>query len=382
MTLVSGAALSALMLAAITWAFVSLSWTHRGGLGDPDIGINFSCNQAEYLLLESPGGPFVDDARPGRARWCAEVLHTILVETGARHVRLSVEWSQVEPADGQFDYTLIDALLETAARDGADVLLSVGMKGQRHPEYYIPGWLLGQIRLDDGSDIAKDTLLRSRTLAMVSAVVAHVAASPALEGWLAENEPYHASPRAHDWRLGRDFVREEVAAIHAADPLRRPVAINHAERLTFDRRWRWALQDGDAVATSIYPFRNEELLGHAFVIDILNIGPLMPNYAARADETHDRGKPYWITELQAEPWANPDVRLVSPDHPADDLTPAHFRRNVDYARRSGADRVYLWGAEWWLMQREKYGDRSWLALAREAIRGPVAAQEPDGRRAP
>jgi hypothetical protein len=169
------------------------------------------------------------------------------------------------------------------------------------------------------------------------------------------------------WYLGREFVEEEVAAIRASDPLHRPVAINHAERLVFDRRWKWPLEDADIVATSIYPFRNYELFGRRFVINILDIGPLMPNYAARARETRAAGKAFWITEMQAEPWADPDIRAVSPANPARDMTPAHLSANVDYARRSGASRVYLWGAEWWLMQADRFGDASWLERAQQAI---------------
>jgi hypothetical protein len=54
-----------------------------------------------------------------------------------------------------------------------------------------------------------------------------------------------------------------------------------------------------------------------------------------------------------------------------DVTPAHFRDDIDYARRTGADRVYLWGAEWWLFMREKYGDETWMALGRAALGGEI-----------
>jgi hypothetical protein len=42
-------------------------------------------------------------------------------------------------------------------------------------------------------------------------------------------------------------------------------------------------------------------------------------------------------------------------------------KNVEYARRTGATRIYLWGAEWWLYQLERFGDGRWL----EAVRGVV-----------
>jgi Beta-galactosidase len=365
-----GAALLAVaLLLGQVWLFRALSWSHREPLGDPVFGINFSCNEAEFLLLETPGGAGLSDGRPGRVAWCADVLGLLLRETGARHVRISVEWDQVEPRRGEFDFRLIDAQLDAVGAAGASAVLSVGMKAQRHPEYYIPQWALEGGRPPDGSDLGAHPRLAPAALEMIRRVVEHVGTHPAVEGWLADNEPYHRSPRASNWYLGREFVQQEVAVFHAADPLRRPVAINHAERLMFDRRWRWALEDADVVATSIYAQRIFELAGRSFVLDILDIGPLMPNYAARARETQGRGKPFWITELQAEPWAKPDNRLISPANPALDMTLDAFDTNIGHARRSGAGRVYLWGAEWWLFQREKHGDTAWLDRARDVISG-------------
>ena len=368
----AGAAVAAGMLAGLAVAFVQLSWPHQETPGEPEVGINFECNQAEYLLLEDPAkGPagYVTDDRPGRAEWCAETLGTLLEETGTKHVRLSMEWPEVEPHEGAYDFRLLDALLSEAERHGAGVLLSIGLKGQRHPEFYLPAWVLDRANLEDGQDVATDPAVHDAGLRMVADVARHAAESTAVEAWLADNEPYLPSPRAHNWVIGRTFVQEEVAAIRAADPRGRPVAINHGEHFVFDRRWEWSLEDADIVATSVYPFRNYQVAGLHFVVPILEIGPLAPNYAARARETKERGKEFWITEMQAEPWADGDIRQVSPGEPADDLTPENFRKNMEYARLSGASRVYLWGAEWWLYQQQHYGDGQWLALAREAIAG-------------
>ena len=141
----------------------------------------------------------------------------------------------------------------------------------------------------------------------------------------------------------------------------------HAQHFVFDRRWEDALADSDALGVSIYPFRNYEVLGHNFVVPILEIGPLAPNYAAQARAAHDAGKPFWITEMQAEPWTDEDLRLISPAHPSPNLTPQKFEQSIDYARRTGADRVYLWGAEWWLYERDHFGDSRWWDMARAVL---------------
>ncbi len=361
---------AALLSLGVVLLLVRLSWPHVEPLGNPEFGINFSCAQAEYLLLEDPARGAAEYAgrnRPDRASWCAATLGRILDATGARLVRLSVEWSQVELAEGQYDFALIDALLGEASRHGAHVLLGVGVKAQRHPEFYIPEWVSKQVNLIAGEVISNDRILHDRALEMIAAVVRHTAASKAVDAWSADNEPYVASPRSEDWTLSREFVREEVAAIRANDPARRPVSINHAQHFVFDRRWRDALADSDILAASVYPFRNYEILGHQFVVPILEIGPLAPNYADQARQAHNAGKPFWITEMQAEPWYDGDMRALSPTNPSPNLTHHNFDRNIEYARRSCADRVYLWGAEWWLYEADRFGDTSWLEQARGAI---------------
>jgi len=347
--------------------FVRLSWPHVEPLGNPEFGINFSCNHAEWLLLEDPAkgaAGYVSDERTGRAEWCAATLGTLLRELAPKHLRLSVEWDQVEPQEGRFDFRLVDALLAEAERNGTRVVLTVGIKAQRHPEFFIPQWLLDRAPVANDTDPADNPLIRTKALAMIETVVAHTAASPAIDGWGADNEPYITSARATGWYLGREFAREGAAAIRRNDPRRRPVSINHGQHFVFDRRWQDALADGDVLAVSLYPFRNDVFFGRDVVLPILEIGPLAPNYAHQGRRAHASGKQFWITEMQAEPWAEDDTRLHGPANPLPNLDLAKLRRNIDYARRSGADRVYLWGAEWWLFQRDRFGDAKWMDEAR------------------
>ena len=356
-----------LLLYGQVWLMRELSWTHREEPADSLIGVNFSCDQAEYLLLEEPGGPFVSDDRPGRAEWCGDVLGRILQATGARAVRLSVQWDEVEPVEGQFDFSVTDQLVRAAGQRGAAVSLSVGMKAQRHPEYYIPAWALEGTSVEPGDVISDDPLLRERALTMVAAIATYFAGNEAIDSWGAENEPYIASHRAGQFSLSREYTSLVVEAIRANDPLRRAVSINHAQHFVMDRRWRDALADSDVLAQSMYPRRNVSLFGIRGVVNIMELGPLMPNYAYQSREADAAGKQFWVTELQGEPWTDGDSRVITPEDPSPNLNPEEFAENIIYARKSGADRVYLWGSEWWLFQAEKFGDERWLDVAREAV---------------
>ena len=367
---VAGAIAALVLLAGQAWLFRELSWTHREPPGDPLIGFNFGCDQAEYLLLEDPAaGPdgYVDDARPGRAEWCAATLARLIELTGARHVRLSAQWDEVEPRPGEFDFRALDAQLAAAGQAGATVSLSVGMKAQRHPEFYIPAWAMEGLDLSRGAVLSDNRVLRQRALRMVAEVVRHVGDSPVVDSWGAENEGYIASHRSHEWVLRREYVAEVAATIREHDPLKRPVSINHAQHFVMDRRWKDALADADVLGQSLYPFRNVDLAVVEIVVNIMEIGPLMPNYAHQAGAAREEGKQFWVTELQAEPWTDEDARLISPGQPSENLTPGRLLRNVEYARRTGAARVYLWGAEWWFYQGERFDDWRWMEAARAAI---------------
>ncbi|MBK9610030.1 beta-galactosidase [Candidatus Amarobacter glycogenicus] len=361
------AGMAAVLLVGQFWLMSALSWTHREPPADSLIGINFSCDQAEYLLLETPGGPFVPDDRPGRAKWCGDVLARIIDATGARSVRFSVQWDEVEPSQGAYDFSLTDELLRVAADHGASAMVGIGIKAQRHPEFYIPDWALVGTDLRQGDVISEDPVLRARALEMVKNVTLHFAANATVDSWSAENEPYIASHRSDHYSLSRDYVAEVVAVIRANDPAGRPIAINHAQHFVMDRRWRDALADGDVLAQSMYPRRNIDLLGVEAVANIMELGPLMPNYAHQARQARASGKQFWVTELQAEPWTDEDSRLLSPTNPSANLAPRQLTENIIYARKTGAGRIYLWGAEWWLYQAEQFGDTRWLGAVSESI---------------
>ena len=367
--IVSASVAAFLLLAGQCWLIRERSWTHREPPAASAIGINFSCDQAEYLLLEDPAlGPagYVPDDRPGRAEWCAGVLGTLLDQTGVKLVRLSAQWDEVQPARDRYDLSLVEALLDAAYQRGATVSLSVGMKAQRHPEYHIPAWARDGLDLPEGTVVSDVPELRALALDMVDQVVRRLAGHPALDSWGAENEGLIASGRSDDWRLSREYLQQVVSTIDRADPARLPIVINHAQHFVMDKRWQQALEDADVLGQSMYPRRNVDLLSWTVQVNIMELGWLMPNYAHQAAEARDRGKQFWVTELQAEPWTDYDARLITPSEPSENLSPEKFRQNIGYARRSGAERVYLWGAEWWLYQAEFFGDRRWLEVARDA----------------
>lgn len=93
-----------------------------------------------------------------------------------------------------------------------------------------------------------------------------------------------------------------------------------------------------------------------------------------------QGKALWIDELQAEPFEAPwvDIRSAATcSFPS--MSPDRLGNNLTLAARSGAERAYLWGAEWWYFCRSKLGDDSrWNAVS-EALAASAGREAASSR---
>ena len=93
----------------------------------------------------------------------------------------------------------------------------------------------------------------------------------------------------------------------------------------------------------------------------------MPDLPGQAAAARRAGKRFWITELQAEPEERKSLLQLDPAT-AQSISPRLLLENAKLARRSGAERIYLWGAEWWYARAQR-GDHGLWYTARRLIAG-------------
>src|SRR5438067_9802290 len=135
------------------------------------LGYTYSPRQADYL-----GMPRRD-------------TFTAALTLDASLLRLGAYWDELEPAPGRYDFASLDWQMDQAAASGRGVVLTVGMKAPRWPEYFLPTWLKARVPRQDGVAISDQPEVRERTLRFVGAVVARYRDHPALRYWQVENEP-------------------------------------------------------------------------------------------------------------------------------------------------------------------------------------------------
>jgi hypothetical protein len=355
---------------------VQRQWYRTGAESDPLLGVNFSCKRTQYLGLD-----------------CRQALAAVLDDLGARSVRLSVYWSDVEQAPGQYDWSAIDWQLDELQARGARAVVTIGMKAQRYPEYWLPTWLRLTANIPPQELPEDHPLVRQHLLPYLDAAARHLSAHPAVEALQVENEPYvnyrpnrllrligreEYSPgpdgrkslrilfltfnwNATVWRIREEFLAEEVATVRAAAP-GKPIVLNHASWVRVDRTWRSLIEMGDVLGQSVYTKRQQGMWPWLYIFPY-QLGPLSPDLPGQARVAAERGKELWLTELQAEPFekSGVDERRLS-THELNSFSPRWLAHNLQLARRSGATRVYLWGVEWWLYLRERRDDaRLWDA---------------------
>jgi hypothetical protein len=320
------------------------------------VGYTFSPRQADYLELP----------------WQETFDATLALDPGL--LRLGAYWDEIEPHPGHYDFSSLDWQMDRAAATGRPVVLTVGMKAPRWPEYFLPAWLGTRLAGRTGA-ISDDPELQARTLRFVQAVVERYRSHPALRYWQVENEPLDpAGPR--NWFIRPAFLAQEIATVRAADPSGRPIVLNmfvhvypFASLLPWsrgdERRAETLLGLGDVLGLDVYPSVSLRAFGLNLYFNFMGW-----NWAAaaraHAERAHARGKQAWIMEAQAEPWEPAQVVAAGPQ-PARSLNAAEAERIFERLRGSGFDTILVWGVEHWYMRKEVQQDSSWWDAGRQVL---------------
>ncbi|MBI4491479.1 MAG: beta-galactosidase [Chloroflexi bacterium] len=316
-------------------------------------GFTYSQRQAEYL-----GIPWQEAFR------AATRLRSGLVRLGAY-------WDEIEPRPGEYNFSRLDWLINEAETGGQRVLLTVGMKAPRWPEYFIPRWLERRLDVPHGGVVSRDLELRRRTLAFVERVVSRYADRPVIEAWQVENEPLDPSgPK--QWRLGGDFLEREISAVRRLDWYNRPIVVNlfvAVDPLSFllplDDRAETILRSADILGLDAYPIVGKRFLGVDFYLNWNGWAweRTLQRYAQLAAE---RGKTAWIVEAQAEPW-EPGRVVNTARTPSPSLGPAGAAAIAARLRAVGFSPILLWGVEHWYMRKLVHGDSRWWQTASDLL---------------
>lgn len=330
------------------------------------VGFTFSQRQTAYLGL------------PWRETFDAAL------ELSPRLIRLGAYWDEIERVPGRYDFSTLDWLIASASERGLPVVLTVGMKAPRWPEYYLPPWLARDVRVGDGGRVSDDERVRVYTLAFIRRVVERYRDRSVIAYWQVENEPLDPAGDRR-WRIGADFLREEVALVRALDYVRRPIIVNlfvQPYPLSLLPPWRDAAREraevildiADILGLDIYPSIGLRVAGVDLYVNWSRWGWEQPAADLKAFAVA-RGKDAWVIEAQAEPWEPAHVVYTKAAESRSVQVPLAVS-TFERLQGAGFANILLWGVEHWYMRLLRYEDRSWWDALGAIVRGAAGPGRP------
>lgn len=285
-------------------------------------------------------------------------------QIGLNWVRLGCYWDEIEKDKRKYSFARIRRLITACQKLDLDIVLTVGMKAPRYPEFYLPTWLEKKVKIHKGRSFdTNHQKLRQPLLKYLAQTIETLKHYSAIKIWQVENEPLDPSG-PNRWRITTRLLKEEVDLVRGLDP-NRPILINlWGNKLIWKVLYRHSVKLADIIGLDLYfkvPF---SLFGHFHHY----FGPIISDktYQENIAQIKSSGKQVWLTELQTEPW-EPKELVTSKENPPSCL-PQDIIENSKRVLNWGLDGLLFWGFEYWYWRKEQGDERYWNNAKRAIIK--------------
>lgn len=280
-------------------------------------GVNFSQPQSQNLGLD----------------W-RETYTAIIDDLGVKEIKLAVYWDLIEQKEGEYDFHDLDWQIEKAGEKNVNLILAIGRKAPRWPECHEPAWVKHLSRAGQ----------QEKILNYLEKIILRYKDNANIWAWQVENEPFFPFGEC-SW-TDKDFLKKEISLVKSLDSSARPVIISDSGEGSL---WIASAQLGDIVGTTMY----RKVWARQANMYFTHI--FRPAFYWRKAQIIEKvfGKKVINIELQAEPWGPEVLPYPSLEEQAKTMNLERFRANIEFAKKTGLEKFYFWGAEWWYWMKEK-----------------------------
>ncbi|HSX30887.1 MAG TPA: beta-galactosidase [Candidatus Saccharimonadales bacterium] len=308
-------------------------WYQHEQAGKPmTLGVTFIADYAAYLGLDAH-----------------QTYNAILHELHPKHIRLVSYWSDIEPAQGQYDFSELDYEMQQAQTSGAKVSLSIGLRQPRWPECHAPTWV----------DTAKpESAWEPQLEAYMTTVINRYKHNPVLESYQLENE-YYLNAFGQCQNFDRNRLERELALVHQLDPGRAIIMSRSNNYAGLSLRQPLPDVVGISIYRHVWPTQLHRYLTYPF--------PSWYYAFLAGAEQILTGKPSVVHELQAEPWPphGQDILHTSLAEQNKTFNASTLKSTVTFGEQTGIKNIDLWGVEYWYYRSHVLHDPSvWNAAER------------------
>jgi hypothetical protein len=300
--------LTAIFVLAIV-LLIYFNWPVRDVKDKAELGVTFSYKYSRDIGLN----------------WQDNFL-AILDDLKVKHIRLPVYWEDIEKRENQYNFSEIDWQVKEAAKRNVELILVLGQKVPRWPECFVPKWA------KNNNEKRKQALLKT-----IEKTVKRYKKEDVIKFWQVENEPFLAFGICP--QFDPDFLDQEIVAVKKIDPERK-IIITDSGELSF---WIQAAKRADVFGTTMYRTIWKEGFGYF----TYPIGPRFFHFKKNIIKYFAHQNKAIVIELQTEPWVAGWTISRPLEEQFNSMNEEQLVKNVQFAKNSGFNKIYLWEAEWW-----------------------------------
>src|SRR3989344_681462 len=246
--------------------------------------------------------------------------------------------------------------MNEARKREVSVILAVGRRLPGWPECHEPDWL-SQSGSTTNYSLPTTHYNQERILKYIEAVVRRYRGYENIKYWQVENEPYLAFfSRSLCGELDEEFLQKEIELVKKLDPAR-PVLLTSSGE--FDP-WFKTYKRADVFGSSMYLYVWWKTGPLRYPIT-----PAFFRIKQSLVELIYGKKPKLVIELSAEPWLRRPIVGTPNEILLNRMGIDKFNEMIDFAKETGFDTHYLWGAEWWYWMRERQDHPEFWQRAQE-----------------
>jgi hypothetical protein len=276
-----------------------------------------------------------------------------LLAIGVKNFRLVSYWSDMEPSQGQYDFSQLDWEFKKAEQAGAHITLSVGLRQPRWPECHMPVWATTE----------SESQWQPQLEQYMTNVVNRYKTSSALASYQVENEFFLSGfgkcgsiPGWND----RGRLVSEYNLVKKLDPSRTAIIARSNNALG----WPVGEPKPDEIGISVYKRVWDARLTHRYME--YPIPAWYYGFLAGWQKLFLH-RDMVIHELQAEAWAphNQSIQQTSLAEQNKSLDAKRLEGRFTYGKQTGMREIYLWGGEYWYYRMQVLHDNSLWNIAKD-----------------
>lgn len=265
------------------------------------------------------------------------------------HLRLGCYWDEIEKVEGDYDFSQMEKILSECDKIKQKVILTVGVKAPRWPEYYWPKWL-------NSHDLHSEEN-QQKIITFIEKCVSFFKKYSCVDYWQLENEPLDPSG-PENLTIPQDFLSREISLLKRIDDRKLLISFwmdNFHERsvLEFDKKV-------NMLGIDLYyrQFINK-IIGKS-----VYKGPLVVDSEILKIK-NKLSSGFIVSELQAEPWEESEEIYLSGN--GQSMSVEILQNNFKKACRLNPSEILFWGFEYWCYRKFK-GDLSYLNYINSLIK--------------